>query len=107
MNMKEFSEKNMLRCKTAFGGKGHTDFGLVLCAQEELGELAAAMLGVSGEKRRKAHLTNDDVLDAIADCITYLDLLCTQRGGCLDELLPRVFNFVSDRAKSDIKIGND
>jgi len=44
----------------------------VICVQEEVGELAAAILGVTGEKKRKAHLTNADVLDAVADAITYL-----------------------------------
>ena len=52
---------------------------LVVCVQEEVGELAAAVLGVTGEKKRKAHMTNADVLDAVADAMTYLSLVARPR----------------------------
>lgn len=103
MDLKEFSKKNMERCLTTFA-PGHSTMGFVLCIQEEIGELAAAINGISGEKKRKAHLTKEDALDAVADAVTYLDLLCTQLGGSLDELLPRVFNMVSERSISNIKM---
>jgi len=78
---------------------------LVACVQEEVGELAAAVLGVTGAKKRKAHLTNADVLDAVADAITYLSLVAT-RAGCadLESLLARTFNMVSERAGSSLRV---
>lgn len=104
MRLNDFHEKNELRQNEAFA-PAHTTAGLVMCVQEEVGELAAAVLGVSGEKKRKAHLTNDDVLDACADAITYLSLVA-YRHGCrdLEKLLVDTFNMVSDRVGSTIKV---
>lgn len=52
----------------------------------------------------KAHLTNADVLDAVADAMTYLSLVANA-AGCddLEKLLGDTFNMVSDRAGSAIK----
>jgi NTP pyrophosphatase (non-canonical NTP hydrolase) len=74
---------------------------LVVCVQEEVGELAAAVLGVTGEKARKAHLTDADILDAVADAMTYLSLVASTVG-CddLESLLGKTFNMVSERAGS-------
>src|ERR1700753_325312 len=59
---------------------GHDANALILCIGQEIGELCAAALGESGEKKRKAHLTAEHVLDACADAFTYLALLwCTRR----------------------------
>jgi NTP pyrophosphatase (non-canonical NTP hydrolase) len=83
----------------------HSLLGLVACVQEEVGELAAAVLGVSGEKKRKAHLKKEDVLDAVADAMTYLSLVASHMG-CedLEKLLSDTFNMVSDRCGSKIKV---
>lgn len=50
------------------------------------------------------HLTNADVLDAVADCMTYLSLIAADVG-CddLEKLLGDTFNMVSERAGSAIK----
>lgn len=84
----------------------HPLMALVACVQEEVGELAGAVLGVTGEKKRKAHKTRDDVLDAVADAMTYLSLIATNQG-CddLEKLLGDVFNMVSERAGSKLRTG--
>jgi NTP pyrophosphatase (non-canonical NTP hydrolase) len=71
MNLNEFHKVNIQRQHEAFA-PAHSLTALVVCVQEEVGELAAAVLGVTGEKKRKAHMTRDDVLDAVADAMTYL-----------------------------------
>lgn len=96
MNLAEFSRLNHDRMHTTYA-PAHGIGALVLCIQEEVGELAAAYLGATGEKKRKSHLTIDDVADAIADIVTYCDLLATEIGKPLDTLLPTVFNEVSKR----------
>lgn len=104
MNLNDFHQANIRRQHEAFA-PAHSLTALVVCVQEEVGELAAAVLGVTGEKKRKAHLTNADVLDAVADAMTYLSLVAGSVG-CVDieELLARTFNMVSDRAGSAIKV---
>lgn len=109
MSLNEFHLKNIERQHEAFA-PAHSITALVVCVQEEVGELAAAVLGVTGEKKRKAHLTNADVLDAVADAMTYLSLIAGA-AGCtdLEKLLGDTFNMVSDRAKSRIRtrLGQD
>lgn len=106
-HLNEFHRLNALRAGKDFTPE-HGLIALVACVQEEIGELAAAALGVSGEKQRKAHLTNDDVLDAVADAMTYLSLVAS-KVGCtdLESLLGQTFNMVSDRCGSVIKVGVD
>lgn len=101
--LNEFHELNLQRMNEAFAPP-HSLTALVVCVQEEVGELAGAVLGVTGEKKRKAHLTNVDVLDAVADAMTYLSLVASA-AGCsnLEKLLGDTFNIVSDRAESNIK----
>lgn len=103
-SLNQFHLANIARQHEAFSPP-HSLTALVVCVQEEVGELAAAVLGVTGEKKRKAHLTNGDVLDAVADAITYLSLVAGA-AGCrdLEGLLRDVFNMVSDRAGSAIKV---
>ena len=104
-HLNDFHRANFERQREAFAPP-HPLMALVVCVQEEVGELAAAVLGVTGEKKRKAHLTNDDVLDAVADALTYLSLVASNVG-CMDleTLLGKTFNMVSDRAGSKIKVG--
>jgi len=103
-HLNEFHRANLARQKEAFAPP-HPLMALVACVQEEVGELAAAVLGVTGEKKRKAHLTNDDVLDAVADAMTYLSLVAGAVG-CedLESLLGKTFNMVSERAGSSIRL---
>src|SRR6185295_18982261 len=103
-SLNDFHRANFERQREAFAPP-HPLMALVACVQEEVGELAAAVLGVTGEKKRKAHLTNADVLDAVADAMTYLSLVASNVG-CMDleKLLGDTFNMVSDRAGSKIKV---
>jgi NTP pyrophosphatase (non-canonical NTP hydrolase) len=102
--LNEFHRLNWQRCARDFA-PAHEPMALVACIAEEVGELAGAVLGVTGEKKRKAHLTSADVLDGVADAMTYLSLLAW-RMGCTDlqSLLGGTFNMVSDRAGSSIKV---
>ena len=104
-HLNEFHRANIRRQHEAFAPP-HGPLALVACVQEEVGELAAAVLGVVGEKKRKAHLKREDVLDAVADAMTYLSLVAGHFG-CedLETLLGETFNMVSDRAGSKIKVG--
>lgn len=121
MKLNEFHVANIRRQHEAFAPP-HPLMALVACSQEEVGELAEALiltlcaqgaigkmagavLGVTGEKARKAHLTREDVLDAVADAMTYLSLVAGSVGCTdLEELLASTFNMVSDRAGSSIKV---
>lgn len=54
--------------------------------------------------------TNDDttssgeIFDEIADCVTALDLLCSELGGSLDQVLARRFNAKSITLDSSVKL---
>lgn len=79
MNLNDFHRLNFQRMHEAFP-PAHELPALVLCIQEEVGELSAAILGVTGEKARKKHLTNADILDACADAATYVSLALSRCG---------------------------
>jgi hypothetical protein len=102
-SLNEFHKVNVDRQHEAFAPP-HSLMALVVCVQEEVGELAGCVLGVTGEKKRKAHKTKADALDGVADAITYLSLVAASLG-CddLEKLLGDTFNIVSDRAGSSIK----
>jgi NTP pyrophosphatase (non-canonical NTP hydrolase) len=101
--LNDFHRVNFERQHDAFA-PAHSLTALVVCVQEEVGELAAAVLGVTGEKKRKAHLTNADVLDAVADAMTYLSLVAANVGCTdLEALLGSTFNMVSERAGSKLR----
>jgi hypothetical protein len=78
----EFHRINVARQHEAFAPP-HSLLGLIACVSEEVGELAGAALGVTNEKKRKSGMTNADMLDAVADSITYLSLVA-DRCGCSD-----------------------
>lgn len=104
MKLNDFHKANIARQHEAFA-PAHSLTALVVCVQEEVGELAGAVLGVTGEKKRKAHKTREDVLDAVADAMTYLSLVAGSVG-CedLEALLADTFNMVSERCGSKIKV---
>jgi hypothetical protein len=77
--LNKWHELNYRRMGEAFAPAHATD-ALIVCVGEELGELCAAVLGVTGEKKRKAHKTEADVLDACADAATYLSLVISSLG---------------------------
>lgn len=102
--LNEFHKANIARQHEAFAPP-HSIMALVACVSEEVGELAGAVLGITGEKKRKAHKTKEDVLDAVADIMTYLSLVagtveCTD----LEGLLLDTFNMVSERVGSKITV---
>ena len=100
-----FHWQNWLRMQSGVFGTPHSKIALLACIQEECGELARAVLRVEGEKTRTP-ATRDDVLDAIADAITYLSLLASAYNEHdLEHLLCEVFDMVSDRAGSPLKVG--
>lgn len=106
-HLNEFHRDNIARQREAFAPP-HTLIALVVCVQEDVGELAAAVLDVTGQKkRRKAYLTKDDVLDAVADTMTYLSLVAGSVGCTdLEALLSKTFNMASRRAGSKITTGD-
>lgn len=104
-----FSAANRLRCERDFGepldaSSQYTPAHWALTVAEEVGEIAAAVLGVAGLKKRKAHLTVADIGDEIADAVSYLDLLATRLGLDLSTVLAGKFNRVSERIGSDVRI---
>lgn len=104
-HLNEFHRANIERQYEEAFAPVHSIGELVMCVQEEVGELAAAVLGFTKAKKRKAHLTEKDILDAVADAMTYLSLVAGHLG-CydLETLLGETFNMVSDRAGSKIKV---
>lgn len=78
-SLNEFHKVNVARQHEAFA-PAHSRDALLACVGEETGELCAALLGVTGEKKRKAHLTKSDVTDACADAATYVSLLLDALG---------------------------
>jgi hypothetical protein len=104
MKLNDFHKANVARQKEVFSPP-HSLMGLVLCCQEEVGELSGCVLGITGEKKRKAHKTVEDALDGVADAITYLSLVAAHLG-CedLEGLLAQTFNMVSERAGSTISV---
>ncbi len=104
MNLNKFHRINYERGGEVFAPR-HTLMGLVLCVQEEVGELSSAVLGISGEKKRKPHLSSNDVLDAVADATTYLSLVASHVGCTdLEALLADTFNMVSERSGSKFRV---
>jgi len=100
----EFSRFNRERCASPSGFAEPLDessawtpthWALQVCA--EAGELADAVTGVTGMKKRKAHLTVEDVGGEIADIIAYCDLLAARFGLSLADVVLRKFNKVSSR----------
>jgi NTP pyrophosphatase (non-canonical NTP hydrolase) len=87
---------NLDRQALAFGKK-HSPAGLVACIAEEHGEVAACVLGLTGEKRRKEHLTIRDLGHELADVVAYCDLLAAEYGIDLGEAVQEKFNIVSAR----------
>lgn len=59
---REFHRLNAHRSATVFGPPHDLD-ALLVCIAEEFGEVGGAILGMTGEKKRKAHLTVADALD--------------------------------------------
>lgn len=78
-------------------GRLHSPAGLVACIAEEHGEVAACVLGLTGEKKRKEHLTIADLGHELGDVVTYCDLLADQYGIDLGEAVREKFNIVSAR----------
>lgn len=78
--LNEFHLLNWQRMSSGVFGPPHDGKELCACVIEEVGELASAVLGVTGKKKRKANKTHEDVLDAVADAQTYVSLLISATG---------------------------
>ncbi len=108
----ELKSANQLRCERDFNERlddtsTYTPADWVLSVVEETGEIAGAILGATGKKRSKKHLTMADVGNEIADAVIYLDLLATRLGMNLGDLVVAKFNATSARMDppSDIRLG--
>jgi NTP pyrophosphatase (non-canonical NTP hydrolase) len=105
-HLNDFHRVNAERAKEGVFGPEHDLKALGLCASEEIGEVCAVILGMTGEKKRKAHLTREDLLSEVADAITYLSLIASKVGCAdLETVLGERFNTVSKRAGSKLTVG--
>jgi NTP pyrophosphatase (non-canonical NTP hydrolase) len=104
MSFATFHIKNWNRMQSGAFGKPHEAIALVACVAEEVGELARAVLRYEGEKKRTT-ATRAEVLDAVADSITYLSLVAAYYG-CddLETLLIDTFDMVSERVNCPIRV---
>ena len=109
----QFSKANKKRCisprPNGFGESLEPDSKYnaehwALAVGEECGEVIGAVLGMTGRKERKKHLTKEDVFKEIGDVGACLDLLAQSLGGSLGECMRNKFNEVSDRIGSNIKL---
>lgn len=109
----KFSETNRKRCESpvpnGFGesiipGSEYDAEHWALAAGEEMGEVIGAVLGMTGRKARKKHLTKEDVCNEIGDVVACLDLLAQSIGSSVGECARTKFNMVSDRIGSNIKL---
>lgn len=79
-----------------------------------LGDWGNALAGETGEGcnlikklRRGDKIDKLEIVKELADIITYADLIATQLGYSLEDVLIAKFNEVSDRWKYPIKIGEN
>lgn len=97
----EFGRANQERCEATSGyHTGVKEYGAAtwaLCLAEEAGEVMGAVLGATGQKKRKAHLTAKDVGDELADLVAYADLLAHAMGLDLGACVAAKWNRVSER----------
>ena len=94
--VKQLSEQNWDRNETVF----------TECEGWEPQDFALAAIGPPGyiahllTKRKRGEEVNDgEIFEEIADAAIYLDLLCTNMGGDLTEVIARKFNVTSKKAK--------
>ena len=110
LTFKYFSNLNKKRCESPKPNgfnENIKEFGpdhWIKAVFEEVGEISGAILGMSGKKERKKHLTREDALDEIGDAVACLDLLAQSLDSTLGECAIRKFNKISDRIGSNIKI---
>jgi NTP pyrophosphatase (non-canonical NTP hydrolase) len=113
LTFQQFSQANKKRCESpapnGFGESIEDDSAYdvehwALAVGEEAGEVLGAVLGMTGRKARKKHLTKENVFKEIGDTAACLDLLAQRLGSTLGECMLQKFNEVSDRIGSDIKL---
>lgn len=112
MSLNRFHKRNWERSQAGVFGTPHTRVELVACIAEEVGELADAVLRMENVKHVRQGsrvVTREDVLDAVADAMTYLSLVAASYGETdLESLLINTFNYVSARAgRPEFVIHND
>jgi NTP pyrophosphatase (non-canonical NTP hydrolase) len=101
MNLKEFSKLNRARSAKYFPQ----------CEEWSVADWTMALTGELGElcnflkkRKRGTKVKDEDIAKELADIFCYLDLLAGKLGVDLSEIVPKKFNEVSDRVKSDIKL---
>lgn len=106
MTFAEFSAANAARNISEFKNDDSdynaVDWALMIAA--EVGEIADAVMGMLGKKKRKAHLTKTDVGREIGDVVAYCDCLATNLGLDLGTIVAAKFNEVSARIGSKVTI---
>ena len=104
MRFAEFQEANDKRCKESFHGSDGWPVPMwCLTIAGEAGELCNLVKKVErGDFTLES--VRHQVLEEIADVITYCDLLMTQLGADTATELSRKFNIVSDRVGSGVKL---
>ena len=113
ITFKQFSDANKLRSLTAFGHDvtdqaapgAWTNDQWMTAITGELGEAASALKAINRRQLAKdMHVTPRDVAVELADMVTYADLLCTQLGFDLGQIVAEKFNEVSVRVSSDVRL---
>ena len=104
LRFKEFQEVNDLRCKTSFHGSDGWPVPMwCLAIAGEAGELCNLVKKVErGDFTLES--VRQQVLEEVADVITYCDLLMTQLGADTAEEVARKFNIVSERIGSAVRL---
>ncbi len=99
-SIQEFSNANKLRCEKAYYPLTNKDRTVwCLNAAASMGKLCKATQNANNEEQP----AKEQIYDAIADVVTYLDLYCSRMGGSLEIVLQKRFNAISDKKDSDIK----
>ena len=109
ITFRAFAEATALRTARDFGEALDTTskYGpehWALMIQEEAGEVAGAVIGMLGLKKRKNHLTKEDVGKEIADVVAYAACLAIRCGLDFQEIIRGKFNEVSERIGSAVKL---
>lgn len=101
LTFEAFNKLNVARCEATAGyHTGVAEYGAAtwaLCLAEEAGEVMGAVLGATGQKKRKAMLTVYDVGKELGDLVAYADLLAHSLGLNLGECVAEKWNKVSER----------
>lgn len=102
LTFRQFQEHNRIRCVTSFdhslGDDGWVPEQWMNAALGELGEAANLIKKQTRLQLPGDHeVTNEMVIEELADAVTYIDLLVTKLGGNLGDAVAAKFNKVNER----------